>query len=71
MHKKKYSKVFSTGNDTNKTTHDLPEKYSIMLSERGKNIYTAVRNKQILPKDCDNQKFVIWNHYPCVYEYLY
>ena len=42
-----------------------------MLSEWGNNIYTALSNNKIFPKDCDIQKFIIRNHYPYGYEYLY
>ena len=63
-------KVFSAGNDTNTTKQTLPGKYYIMLSEWRNNIYTALSNKKIFPKDCDTQKFIILNHCPYRYESL-
>ena len=42
-----------------------------MLYEWGNNIYTALSKDKIPPKDCDTQKFIIRNHYPSGYEYLY
>ena len=42
-----------------------------MLYEWGNNIYTALSNDKIFTKDCDTQKFIIRNHYPSGYEYLY
>ena len=65
------SKVFNSGNYTNTTKRDLPEKYYSMLSEWGNNIYTAISNEKIFPKDCDTQKFIICNHYPSGYEAHY
>ena len=58
-------------NDTNTIKHDLPDKYSTMLYEWGNNIYTALSNEKFTPKDCDTQKFIIWNHYSSGYEDLY
>ena len=66
-----YSKGLSSENDTNTTKQDLPEKYSTILSERVNNIYTALRNKKTSPKEYDIQKFIVCNHYPSVYEYIY
>ena len=37
----------------------------------GGNIYTALSNNKIPPKDCDTQKPIIQNHYPYGYEALY
>ena len=66
-----YSKVFSAGSDTNTTKHYLPEKIITMLPEWGGWGYTAIGNDKIPPKDCDNHKFIIRNHYPSGYEALY
>ena len=42
-----------------------------MLSEWGNNIYTALSNDKIPPKDYDTQEFIIWTHYTSGCEYLY
>ena len=64
-------KIFSAGNDTNATKHDLPEKYSTMLSEGENKICIDLSNRKIPPKDYDTQKFITRNHYPYVYEAIY
>ena len=38
---------------THTTKHELPAKYSTMLSEWGNNIYTDLSNYKISPNDCD------------------
>ena len=40
-----YSKIFSAGNDTNTTKHDLPEKYSTTISDWKNEIYTLLVTK--------------------------
>ena len=42
-----------------------------MLYEWGNNIYTALNNNKIFPKDCVTQKFIIQNHYPYEHEAFY
>ena len=65
------SKVLSARNDTNSTKHELPAKYSTILSGWGNKIYATLSNGKISPKDYDTQKFIIQNHYPSRHEYIY
>ena len=70
-HEENYSKGFSVGNDTTHNQHTTFLEKILMISEWGNNIYTALSNEKIPPKDCDTHKFIIWNHYPSGYEAIY